>query len=620
MQPLSPGDPLHIGPYRLLARLGAGGMGRVYLGRSEGGRTVAVKLVHAEFALHPEFRRRFAREVAAARKVGGEWTAPVLDADTGAKTPWVATSYVPGPPLSAVVEGAFGPLPSTSVHVLAHRLGLALQAIHEAGLVHRDLKPGNILLTVDGPRVIDFGLARGYTASLGGTLTEPGAVLGTPAFMSPEQVRGETVTRASDVFSLGSVLTYAATGRLPFPGAGAGVHSVMFHIAYEEPDLDGVPDGLVDLVRHCLAKEPEQRPSIRGLIDRTRHAVARAWLPGELLARLGRDAARLLDAEVRLADPDPVPAVSVPPHATTFPDVRVFDSDGSAAPRDALDLPEAGIRPPSVRSVEAPKRPAWLRIAVPSVALAVTGALFLVPSLPGFGEGYDGRDPLTGPWEGQGTLSNGHAYAELGMGGTPTRGSKVRFAVHHGRLTCRGSSKILSRRDNTLVLGKTRLETILPADGEAASCTPSGQQTLSLNDDGALAWTWPDAKFALMATGYGNPHVPAAYPGTWDSGQGQHLTIQQGTTTSAKITGLDVHGGSSCVWSARIHQLVPEKNTFVYGPVEIERRVSDKACHYWDTYTLKLSPNGQTLTRTAWPQDTHDKGIPRIIEHLARVN
>ncbi|MCZ4607889.1 serine/threonine-protein kinase [Streptomyces sp. Lzd4kr] len=616
-----PGDPSYIGPYRLIARLGAGGMGRVYLARSEGGRTVAVKLVHADFALHPVFRRRFAREVAAARKVGGEWTAPVLDADTEAKTPWVATGYVAGPSLNTVVGGNFGPLPSTSVHVLAHRLALALQAIHEAGLVHRDLKPANILLTVDGPRVIDFGLARGYTASLGGSLTEPGAVLGTPAFMSPEQVRGETLSRVSDVFSLGSVLTYAATGRLPFPGEGAGVHSVMFHIAYEEPNLDGVPDGLADLVRQCLAKEPEQRPSVRELIDRTRHAVARSWLPGELVARLGRDAARLLDAEVHLAESDPVPAVSVPPHATTFPDVRGFDADGSGGKRDVLDLPEAGIRPPSVRRVEKPRRRPWLRIATPSAVLAVVGALFLAPSpLLDLGGAHDEKDPLAGRWEGQGSLPDGPAYAEMHLDSRLSEGDSVGFVVHHDRLTCQGSSEVLSRQADTLVLGRSRVHAVLPAQGDRARCTPFGRQTLSLTGDDGLAWTWSAAEFTLTGALYGNSRIPVAYPGTWDSGQGHHLTIQHGNANTSRISGLDVRGGRYCVWSARIYQLsalgAPQ---LVYGPVEVDREVSDPACQYWDTYELTMSRDGTALARRAWPQDTRDKGIPHTVERLHRV-
>lgn len=196
MEQLTEQDPTHIGPYRLIARLGEGGMGLVYLGRSELGRTVAVKVVQADHAQHPEFRKRFAREVAAARRVGGDWTAAVLDADTEAAVPWVATQYIPGPDLTTVVGKTFGPLPEHSVHTLANRLALALRAVHEAGLIHRDLKPSNVLVTVDGPRVIDFGIARALD-SIGGDslLTRTGMLIGSPGFMSPEQVRGHELLR-----------------------------------------------------------------------------------------------------------------------------------------------------------------------------------------------------------------------------------------------------------------------------------------------------------------------------------------------------------------------------------------------------------------------------------------
>ncbi|WP_157876054.1 serine/threonine-protein kinase, partial [Streptacidiphilus griseoplanus] len=212
MDQLIAGDPALVGPYRLIARLGAGGMGLVYLGRSEQGRTVAVKVVQAEYAGHPEFRRRFAREVAAARRVGGSWTAAVLDADPEAAVPWVATQYIPGPDLHTVVAEDFGPLPEYSVRILANRLALALQAVHGAGLIHRDLKPSNVLVTVDGPRVIDFGIARAMDSLAGDSLhTRTGMLIGSPGFMSPEQVRGLELTPASDVFCLGAVLVYAAT-------------------------------------------------------------------------------------------------------------------------------------------------------------------------------------------------------------------------------------------------------------------------------------------------------------------------------------------------------------------------------------------------------------------------
>ncbi|MGW7308799.1 serine/threonine-protein kinase, partial [Streptomyces sp. NPDC054835] len=296
MDQLTAEDPPRIGPYRLIARLGAGGMGRVYLARSEGGRTVAVKVVQAEFAQHAEFRARFAREVTAAKRVGGSWTAAVLDTDTDAETPWVATQYIPGPDLHAVVAEQHGPLPEQSVRVMANRLALALQAIHDAGLVHRDLKPSNVLVTVDGPRVIDFGIARALDSISGDSLqTRTGMVIGSPGFMSPEQVRGLHVTPASDVFSLGSVLAYAATGRQPFGATGNGLHAQLFRVAEEEPDLDGLPEALLGLVRACLQKDPTQRPTPEQVAARTATEGADEWLPGALLGQLGRHAAQLLD-------------------------------------------------------------------------------------------------------------------------------------------------------------------------------------------------------------------------------------------------------------------------------------------------------------------------------------
>ncbi|MGW8378308.1 DUF4328 domain-containing protein [Streptomyces sp. ODS28] len=327
MQPLNAEDPDRIGGYRLLGRLGEGGMGRVYLARSERGRTVAVKVVRAELAQQDDFRKRFALEINAARRVGSpdhasdgpqgagtrtEWTAPVLDADTEAATPWVATGYVAGPALSEVVDKQYGPLPRASVLGLASGLTQALRAVHGAGLVHRDLKPSNVLITIDGPRVIDFGIARALdtTVQSGGGLTRTGGLVGSPGFMSPEQVRGERVTGASDVFCLGAVLAYAATGRMPFGSADSGMHALLFRIAEEEPDLGGLDGELLDIVTACLAKEPAARPSLDDLAARTDGALDnRAWLPGEVFAELGRHAVQLLDKE----DPDGGPHREAPP-------------------------------------------------------------------------------------------------------------------------------------------------------------------------------------------------------------------------------------------------------------------------------------------------------------------
>ncbi|QOV36746.1 protein kinase [Streptomyces ferrugineus] len=304
MQKLGPGDPPRIGVYRLLARLGAGGMGDVYLARSDRGRTVAVKLVRRELAAQEEFRARFRQEVRAARQVGGFWTAPVLDADTEAEVPWVATGYVAGPSLQQVVGHDHGALPERSVRILAAGLAHALKDIHAAGIVHRDLKPSNVLITIDGPRVIDFGIARALETVGESGLTRTGSLVGSPGFMAPEQVRGERITPACDVFCLGSVLAYAATGKLPFGSVDSGAHALMFRIAQEEPDLEGVPEGIAELVRDCLRKTPGARPTLDRILERTgaEDTVSDGrsrdpWLPSALVAQLGRHAVRLLDTE-----------------------------------------------------------------------------------------------------------------------------------------------------------------------------------------------------------------------------------------------------------------------------------------------------------------------------------
>nr|WSX78576.1 serine/threonine protein kinase [Streptomyces sp. NBC_00899] len=312
MEQLRADDPQRIGTYRLLGRLGTGGMGVVFLARSDRGRTVAVKLVRAELAAQEEFRTRFRREVLAARRVGGSWTAPVLDADTEADIPWVATGYVAGPSLQQVMKD-YGPLPERSVRVLAAGLAHALTDIHAAGLVHRDLKPSNVMITIDGPRVIDFGIARALETVADGspTLTHTGAMVGSPAFMSPEQVRGDRVTPACDVFCLGSVLAYAATGLQPFGAASSGVHAQMFRIVQEPPDLEAVPEGLRGLVTACLVKEPERRPSLTEVLELIKSPADEApqdtpagrvepWLPGAIVAQLGRHAVQLLELEAEV--------------------------------------------------------------------------------------------------------------------------------------------------------------------------------------------------------------------------------------------------------------------------------------------------------------------------------
>jgi hypothetical protein len=274
---LQPGDPERIGPYRVIRVLGSGGMGRVFLCRSAGGRPVAVKVIRADLAADREFRARFRREVEAARKVSGLYTALLVDADPDGPVPWLATAYVPGLSLADAVAD-HGPLSPASVLTLAAGLAESLTAIHAVGLVHRDLKPSNVLLADDGPRVIDFGISRAAEAS---ALTRTGLVVGSPGFMSPEQAEGGQVGPPSDVFSLGAVLTYAATGQGPF-GAGSTA-ALVYRVVHGAPALDGIPADLRALIERCLTKDPGMRPTapdlLAGLGD---VGVAAGWLPPPL--------------------------------------------------------------------------------------------------------------------------------------------------------------------------------------------------------------------------------------------------------------------------------------------------------------------------------------------------
>jgi hypothetical protein len=309
---LQPSDPRLIGPYRLIGRLGAGGMGRVFLGVSAAGRPVAVKIIHAELAADPEFRARFSVEVAAARKVSGLFTALVADADVDAPVPWLATAYVNGPSLSEAVRDR-GPLSAASLLALAAGLAKSLSAIHAAGVVHGDLKPSNVLLALDGPRVIDFGISQAAEAA---PLARSGLVVGTPSFMSPEQAAGQAVGSRSDVFSLGTVLAFAATGRRPF-GSGQAA-AVLDRVVRGAPDLRGTPPEVLPLIERCLAKDPAGRPAAAGLLGEVtaaqaalalRRPEAGAGLPPAEPASPGE----LVPPGEAVPPPVPVPAVQAAP-------------------------------------------------------------------------------------------------------------------------------------------------------------------------------------------------------------------------------------------------------------------------------------------------------------------
>ncbi|WP_406253393.1 protein kinase [Streptomyces atratus] len=294
--PMATGDPRRVGPYRLVGKLGRGGMGQVFLGRSQGGRMVAVKLVNPELAEDTEFRRRFALEAEAARKVGGFYTAQVVDAGVDDDRPWLVTAYIPGPSLQQAVR-THGPLPYSALRVLGSGLAEGLAAIHNCGLVHRDLKPANVILADDGPRVIDFGIARALDSA---HLTA--SVIGTPGFMSPEQCLGRETGPASDVFALGCVLVYAATGHSPYgQGSAASIH---YRTVHEAPDLTGVPPELVPFLTACLATEPELRPTVAKALEHLATSTDDTeWLPAGVSAMV-----RERREETKVLPPDEIPS------------------------------------------------------------------------------------------------------------------------------------------------------------------------------------------------------------------------------------------------------------------------------------------------------------------------
>ncbi|WP_431782486.1 bifunctional serine/threonine-protein kinase/ABC transporter substrate-binding protein [Streptomyces chumphonensis] len=385
MEPLRGTDPGRLAGHRILGRLGAGGMGVVYLARSPGGSLAALKVIHAEYARDAGFRARFRREVAAAGRIESPWVVPLTDADPDADAPWLATAYVPGPSLAEAVA-AYGALPEDAVRVLGARLASALRDVHAAGLVHRDVKPGNVLLAVDGPRLIDFGIARAAGTSDDTVLTASGVVVGTPGYLSPEQARGDDgqgVGAPSDVFALGCLLAYATTGRPPF-GAGM-VDALLFRAVHEEADLDGVPRALAPVLRSCLAKEPERRPTAAALADSLAEGPAErtadgaeqraGWLPGPLL----RLVAERSEAGTALPDVEP-----------TEVDAAGEGGGARGAERAAPATPPAADAPATdARSARGPGRRRLL-LAGAATALAVGGGLTARSALSG-GDGARGR-------------------------------------------------------------------------------------------------------------------------------------------------------------------------------------------------------------------------------------
>ncbi|ROQ81063.1 protein kinase [Streptomyces sp. NBC_01260] len=644
MEKLGSVDPQRIGAYRLLGRLGAGGMGQVYLARSDRGRTVAIKLVREELAEQQEFRDRFRREVMAARRLGSTWTAPVLDADTDADVPWVATGYVAGPSLQTTVSGrastsaspapgAYGPLPERSVHILGNGLAHALRAIHTAGLIHRDLKPSNILLTIDGPRVIDFGIARALDTVTDSGLTRTGALVGSPGFMSPEQVRGERVTTACDVFCLGSVLAYASTGRLPFGDAASGVHALLFRIAQEDPDLTGVPVDLVELIQDCLRKDPAARPVPDEILDRlAEDNTSEPWLPGALLAQLGRHAVELLDSEDPQDAEGPgeaeAPENAAAPESVAPPEDAVPQDTPPPPPAEPATSPEhpapGSTHPP--RTTAGPQQPATPAAGPPVPGTYSPGTYSGTPS-PGYGypqqpaQPYAAAYPAATPAPGYGypqqqSPDQGYAYGypqQPGFGSTPPYDPQYPTGTQPpapGPARRRAGSTVALVAIAVLVaIGAGGSVYALMSDSGGDTASPNHSTTPSPKDDSSDSGSnSSDGTQDPSPTDGGEDGVPEAYLGTWSSGidnavghSTRELVIQQGgagdTVLSLTAEGpTDAGGTYRCVFQAALTDAATGEDPLRIGPSTVTLGEPMSSCTPGGPTTLTLLPDG-TLSR-----------------------
>lgn len=498
VRPLLGHDPESFGRYRLLARLGSGGMGTVFLARSDGGRTVALKAIHRDLAEESEFRERFRQELQAARSLGGaDFFPAVVDADTDGPRPWLASEYLLGPSLAQAVE-AHGPWPYAALRALGVALARGLATVHGQGLVHRDLKPSNVLITADGPKLIDFGLARAVGAE---RLTRTGRQMGTPAYISPEQARpvgGQSVGPPADVFALGGLLVYAATGRAPFGEGGA--NDVLYRVAYAEPDLAGVPEELWPLVVGCLAKDPADRPAA----DRIPRALTGTGDDGEREGERDRDRDRPWDGE-RQRDSERESFAGLLPagvlhdialRTATVWDVAVRRPEEPQAPPSATATATAPEAPPSQ---DAP-RPARRRLVLGGLgalaAAGVAGGVWWAVAGPGDddtrgeprpGAGASGTDTAPQPlWEYRGPLGDlGRplyhrgviaVQADPGAGilGVDARRGTLRWtapAVSGYTPTACGDLIVMKA---TFADGDDRLAMVDPADGRTWYSDPLG--------------------------------------------------------------------------------------------------------------------------------------------------
>ncbi|WP_338782335.1 protein kinase [Streptomyces sp. DG1A-41] len=576
MRPLEVDEPTVVGPYRLLGRPGSGGMGRVYLGRSAGGRTVAVKIVHPHFAQDEEFRARFRREVDAARRVGGAWTAPVLDADPEARVPWVATAYAAGPSLSAAVaEG--GALPPHTVRVLGAGLAEALAAVHELGLVHRDVKPSNVLLTLDGPLLIDFGIARATDGTA--SLTSTGVSIGSPGYMSPEQILGKGVTGAADVFSLGAVLAYAATGEPPFPGNSSA--ALLYKVVHEEPELGGLDGQLRDLTAACLTKDPGARPAPAEVAGRlapegAARLVAGGWLPGALVEQVSRSAVRLLNLEAAGSQGVGLSG----PVGFSSPSVAAAGAEGAqavgpSAPAQAVEPSATGPAGAASAGVFGP----------PPLMPPPTGASAAVPA-PRDGDPQDPTPPAG--------RRPGKVSVSVAATSTPEDGGRVR------RLSCTVALAVAGAMA-AVTIGSVFVFDLLP--GRAPHD--------DTNDSGAGPGSPPPAATASSAP---SGAVPAAYLGTWE-GQGSALdgrlplgtfriTVERATVGQelGRLRQIDQIGGV-CVDVLTLKQVTKKELV----ATSVGAKTNHSGCNPAPT-TVRLTPVGDDLQ---YRSESEESGRPQ---------
>ncbi|MGW7518775.1 serine/threonine-protein kinase [Streptomyces sp. NPDC054796] len=649
MGDLAADDPQWIGGYRLLSRLGSGGMGRVYLARSEGGRTVAVKLVKTELASQELFRARFRQEVEAARRVGARWTAPVLDADTEADTPWVATGYIAGPSLDEVVSGSVrgghGPLPERSVRTLAYGLASALLDIHGAGLIHRDLKPSNVLLTIDGPRVIDFGIARALYALPESSMTSTGVTVGSPTFMSPEQIKSQHLTPASDVFCMGTLLAYAATGRPPFGGGGpGGVHSVMFRIATEDPDLEGITEPLLSLIKDCMAKDPEKRPAPEDVVARVQPistgTASAPWLPATLIAELGRHAVQLLDTDTPpsgsrdTARTGAGQGQGAEASATPPPGAGSGAGSGSGAPSAELAArhgalasasygAETGLVGTGARSGGAGgaetgsarggrSRRRRLLLALGAVVLvACAGVVASGADVPLLGS-VSGADDASGsgasdvPADFVGTWSG-----PVDRYGEPT-GQYRRFVISKGGMgeivadsislgktyECKSDGKLDETKTNSKGETSIELDTKVVKSVPDGRCSALGSHTLIHNSDGTLTWK-AAGRSAKLRKVTGAEKIPDAYIGTWQrplaNGGTQRMTVERKPVGSAAVTLVSEGGGEHCEASVDLFSAGGTDEPLRVAPPLVNQKRSSGDCATGDASELRVTGDGHLV-------------------------